>query len=66
MKKRINFILIIAFLMLFIGLAFVLFSLNHPELSFSISLERIWGIYIFYILVDIFLFIIGILSNDLY
>ena len=51
MKK--NFSRIIGFLMAVIAIAFVVFALNHPEMSFPWSNTITWGLYGVYAVVAV-------------
>ena len=54
MKKRISRIL--GLIMLIIAIAFIVFALNHPEMSFPWN-NTIWLLYGLYILVTVMLLI---------
>ena len=55
MKKRISRIL--GLIMLIIAIAFIVFALNHPEMSFPWNNTITWLLYGLYILVTVMLLI---------
>lgn len=55
MKK--NVLRIIGLVMLVIAIVFVVFAVNHPEMSFNWSNTVTWGLYSFYALVTVVLLI---------
>lgn len=48
---------IVGLVMLIIAVAFIVFALNHPEMSFAWNNTIIWLLYGLYILVTVVLFI---------
>ena len=55
MKKSIS--RIVGLVMLIIAVAFIVFALNHPEMSFSWNNTITWLLYGLYVLVIVVLFI---------
>lgn len=48
---------ILGLIMLVIAIVFVVFAINHPEMSWSMPLEVVYAMYIAYLIVMIFFLI---------
>lgn len=60
-KKVKRILRIISFIMLVIAISFIYYALNHPESSWSFSLELVYFMYLCYVIIMIACIIISFL-----